>query len=147
MSKLRTVKTPLSDHVPTMMRQVAADLRAIEKCPDYRVDMHRWHDPDSDGVCSVCAAGASMARRFGVLPDCFSTPSSLESLGDGVSGKLRAIEELRTGDVRCAQAFLPSIPESVHDRCMPLYKFDPEAWHKAWLALADEIEAAMEAQQ
>ena len=77
MPALKTVSTPLSKKPWTAIRQAVADLKACEKADGYKINMYAWHNPN--GECSVCWAGAVMARRhheadFGLDDGFFDQP-------------------------------------------------------------------------
>ena len=97
--------TQLPDKPSALIRLALTDLRKVEKQPDiYAVNMYFWHrsydDPvfkDGRAQCSVCLAGAVMAKSLNVSPDCNVRPESFEA---STYQKLMALDCFRKGDLR-----------------------------------------------
>lgn len=93
--------TALPDKPSALLTLALDDLEVIEKDPRYEVVMSRWHEPDplGRGKCSVCLAGAVIARSLGgdhlryLQPDMFSPDDH---------HKLRALDGFRAGSYRAA---------------------------------------------
>ena len=90
---LRRLKN-LSDNPGTAILQALDDLRAVERMKArYVVSMGTWHEPQADGRCAVCLAGAVMARRDAVTPlDEVSTSHFVEA----DARKLDALDAFRS---------------------------------------------------
>ena len=79
-----------------LLKLALKDLKAVEADGRYMVDMEVYHTQLSEGVCSVCLAGAVMAfslgahREEGLSPRCF--PGKLEY-------KLEALDHFRAGSI------------------------------------------------
>jgi hypothetical protein len=64
------VSEPLSDDLPTAIRQAVDDMLACAAHPAYAVHMMTYHSPlyNPDNKCEVCLGGAVLARRDPELP-------------------------------------------------------------------------------
>ena len=81
--------------VPSKLIKLALkDLKLVEKDRRYRISMNTtWHEPN--GKCTVCFAGAVMAKALKVSPKEEATPWSCEDASDA----LKALDEFRQGNV------------------------------------------------
>jgi hypothetical protein len=68
--------------------------------PRYKIDFGFWHEPDEDGGdCSICMAGAVIARRLCLDPTQEKEP---DFFGIPVARRLHAIDQLRLGNIKAA---------------------------------------------
>ena len=78
------------------------DLKKCEKDDDYKIEMSVWHEPNQGtniGVCEVCLAGAVMAKTLLEDPYEDKWPNLYP---EEIKNKLRAIEDIRTFDIKSA---------------------------------------------
>ena len=106
--------TQLPDKPSELLQMALDDLLAIEKDPNYLIDMFTWHRKNY-GRCWLCPAGAVMARRLGAKPDEDLNPANYD---DDTERKLLAINLLRRGELEAVFYNLekskpPSLPEHV----------------------------------
>jgi hypothetical protein len=65
--------------VPSQLIRLALkDLEEVEKNPSYKVYMSAWHQPQPEGPCLVCLAGAVMAQSLGVCSNNEYNPDDFE---------------------------------------------------------------------
>jgi hypothetical protein len=83
----------LPNKLSALLRIAVADAKAVEKDKRYRLDMMAWHTP-AGAKCSVCMAGATMAKTLTVDIRKDVDPSSLSA---STNRRLRAIDYMRTG--------------------------------------------------
>ena len=151
-----TEPTKLPDTLHGLLTVALDDLKKVERSKRYDVDMGVWHCPDDlTGGCSVCAAGAVMAKTLGLGRGVATTPGLL--LDDGLTdedtcNKLRAINKLRGGEPSLAWDYLKGRepwdlgagdnPYVNLDRCVPLYEVDRRGWWRAMRKLQRDLEEA-----
>ena len=85
--------TKLSD----MLRLAIKDYRACIADPNYVINMTDWHIPitqDGEKLCSVCLAGAVMAKTCKALPSYYYVASDHD-----ICSQLRVLDRLRSGDI------------------------------------------------
>lgn len=131
-------KNTLPDKPSELIRVALFDLEACERDPLYRVEMDDWHAP-KNGVCEVCLAGATLAKRFNAPRDEHLDPGDF---GNDVEEKLYALNEFRVGFVASGLGDMGlDIPDemlgSVH---VPDYRTNPDAFKVAMRAIANELE-------
>ena len=129
----------------TLIRDAIHDLTLQEKLKGVKIRMSNWHLP-SAGVCHQCLAGSVMSRRLGVDTNADTRPHELPD----VAARLRALEELRCGEIRAAYHKLKlERPASLPVRVpIPNYhRRGPSAFKAAMRALADQLEAAQPTNQ
>lgn len=84
---------------PSKLIRVA--LRDLEKCENdfrYRVDMSFWHNASEEtGVCSVCLAGATLAKTMGAPPG-ETVSVFLGGTNPGIMTKLLFLDSCRPDD-------------------------------------------------
>lgn len=135
-----TEANQLPDKPSELIRVALDDLKKCEASPGYRINMNNWHIPLGAGTCEVCLAGAVMAQSLGSSPRHDMSPPSFVG---SESKKLRALDCFRMGDAWSgtnAMGFdCPDLEDLVE---IPEYRDDPEAFHKAMRALADDLEGA-----
>lgn len=106
------------------------DLDAVEADNAYRVHMEYWHVPGCT-FCSVCFAGAVMAKSLKTSPDALLGPYDFE---EPLKGKLEAIHFLKAGKVNLALQSLGSVirlPEELDrdfERSVVPYDKDKDAF-------------------
>lgn len=87
----KPVKLP--DKLSVLIRLALVDLGKAERDPRYKVDMGKWHEPNSH--CSVCFAGAVIAFSLGTSSlTCLTANSFPEDDRD----KLLALDNVRSGN-------------------------------------------------
>ena len=92
----------LPDLPSDLIRVALADLRQIEKRPEYVVDMDIWHESRLH-TCAVCFAGAVMALELGIG---VNTNMEASDFNDDIAPKLEALEEFRAGEVDVGLEYL-----------------------------------------
>lgn len=121
------------------IRMAVADLEAVEKLPQYRIDMGAWHEPAPDGLCEVCFAGAVMARTHKLPQHRYS--SGFDIAGWDWNCVFDALNELRKGGVAsAAQSMGVKIP-SFHKMDVTSYDENPEQFKADMLRTASFLEA------
>lgn len=98
MTELKTkpkYELELPDKPSELIRFAMTELAVVEQHPDYRIDMWEWHVPQ-EGLCSVCLAGAVMAR---VMPADIKFMFGHDFFSDETERKLDAIDAFRVGSV------------------------------------------------
>lgn len=137
-----------------LIRVALKDLSAAEKA-GMNVNMGCWYDKNKEGGCTVCLAGAVMARHFELDKDEGVAPSTLWSrnlINSQTYDKLRALDFFRSGQIENALEQLglgmsfqdkrrERLYSSMGHRYMPDYDENPQAFHKALGKLADDLEA------
>ena len=97
----------LPDTLSGLLRVAVKDCRKAAKTKNVKFDMGRWFDSEGAG-CYVCMAGAVMRGSLGVKTAsvrAYNKKGHLLTPGSfrlPIGNKLRAINALRTGDVRQA---------------------------------------------
>ena len=130
-------KNQLPDKPSELIRRALQDMEAVEKMPQYRINLSTWHEPKDD-VCEVCLAGATMAAEGLPLKMEF-LPSQFD---DKTSDKLHALNFLRFGWIYDAFDCLEiDFPESI-DRyvCITDYEDSPKQFKSDMYKLADYLE-------
>jgi hypothetical protein len=122
------------------------DVVEVEQLKDrYVVSMNAvYHSPGDAGDkrCTVCAAGAIMARRLLADPELEAWPYNF---GTQNGDALYAVDCLRTGDVAGALRHLglSGYSTSPLDRDMPAYSAEgAPRWHEAMLELIHDLTKA-----
>ena len=133
----------LPDHPAELIRVALADLKLVEADDRYVANMDWWHVPNKDvhGRCSVCLAGAVMAKHLGQSPSDYILPNEA-----GETKKLLALNAFRSGYICDAFDILDiAAPDSLgDDRLVPGDNpKDPAPFHAAMHKLADDIEQAV----
>ena len=110
-----------------LLRRALEDLDACARDSRYKIDMAQYHKSESEGACSVCLAGAVMAKSLHAHPH--------ESFGPkhfpGDTAALLALDYFRKGDIQLGLNCLPihcagvSIPALIK---VPRYCDDPVQW-------------------
>jgi hypothetical protein len=128
----------LPDTPSELLTVALADLAAVERDPRYRINMGSWHVPEEDGTCSVCLAGAVMARTLDMNPLKPLGPCDAGVLEESLENKLQALDELRNGDLREALELLGmDLPEHLAARHrIPGYEDDPHGFRRELHKLA-----------
>ena len=121
----------LSKLKPSELLELALnDLELCEKDPRYRIDMSDWHlTLTPHGVCSVCLAGAMLAK---------STDWPIDETYDLFCGEhdtqVEAVDMLRNGSIGRALLHLgvisygDEVPDGLSDVWVPNYTFQPEVF-------------------
>ncbi len=96
--------TDLPNKLSDLLDLALVDLRRVEADPTYGVKMEFWHCK-VDGCCSVCLAGAVLAKTVGL--SIYKQISShnigeLDCYGTKLSVKMQALDDVRRSDVRSA---------------------------------------------
>lgn len=94
----------LPDKLWQLLELAINDAQLCQSDSQFKLDMLEWLEPDcEDTVCRVCMAGAVMAKTLGCPTDEECYPSRI---GGTTEAKLRAINELRLGDVYGAKSWI-----------------------------------------
>tara|TARA_R110000851_G_scaffold29641_1_gene81421 strand:+ start:771 stop:1283 length:513 start_codon:yes stop_codon:yes gene_type:complete len=92
---MKTSKLP--DLSSELLMVAMQDFELVENDDRYNIDMDNWHiNKKLEGKCSVCHAGAVMAKTFGVDVRTTIQPSRFD---EDVSHKLCAIDSIRQGEL------------------------------------------------
>lgn len=128
-----------------LIRLALADLRACEADSWYAVDMYMWHYPSKSKkhpkICSVCLAGAVMAKSLDADIGEALEPEQCE----GNEYQLRALDYFRCASennlmiLACHLLVARPIEWGIE---IPLYSEDPKGFHQTLGALADAFEAS-----
>lgn len=93
--KNTTIKKPKIANKPSQaIFQAVADLIAVERKPQYRINMSDYHSPEN-GKCEVCFAGAVLAQA-GNDPAVYIDPAEFDSV---TQHKLYALDSFRNGQI------------------------------------------------
>jgi hypothetical protein len=123
-----------------LIRDALDDLKLNENCPDVCISMNNWHTP-AEGVCLVCLAGSTVARRCGTFLDQKVVPSTLR--GDDARA-MRALDYFRTGfdDDGLRELGLRKPWSIEYTRLVRSFHTDREAFYLDLYKLADDLEEA-----
>lgn len=132
----------LPDKFSDFLELALQDLEDIEMSRFYNVDMGRWHVPSASGVrCTVCLAGAMMARHCGVPIKSRATPSDTDIHSElhGVSAAQFGLYDeaildwLEPEDSQVDRLGLDTTGWSAVDihGYEPDYEADPDMWREA----------------
>lgn len=99
--------TELPDKLSELIEVALQDLECVEQDSRYTINMAKWHDPkvayapptddpEQPLACSVCLAGAVIAKRSNIAPTEFVLPALL---GPDIKSKLEILDHLRAGQV------------------------------------------------
>ena len=139
----------LPTHPSRLIRVALADLSAIEADDRYVVDMSEWHRPAYDDdrgrkVCSVCLAGAVLAKTVGVPHKQTISTADLDQY-DRVEGRLRALDFFRLGEISAGLEMLGydvnelSEEWTQYARKSEYSPADPDEFHDRMHRLADYL--------
>ena len=136
---VKAINKTLLPSVPSKLIEIALnDLEAMEKTPGVQIDMRSWHDADAGG-CSVCMAGAVMAKRLGAERDITYYPRDFP----GDTRQLNAINLLRVGDVENACYTLKiKNPNDFPDREIIDYELSPTLFKEQMRSFARDLRVA-----
>lgn len=129
-----------------LIRLALADLTRVERSKKrYVVDMEHYHWPNYDPCvikdkCSVCFAGAVMAKTLDADPKIFHLPSEYPSK---VCSQLGALDQFRQGHVLAGLALLGiDKPEGIGStRTVFPHKCDPAEFKADMHKLANHLES------
>jgi hypothetical protein len=98
MAKLSNKPKSLPNKPSALILLALKDLEQIEASNKYNVNMSTFHSPSYryNGKCSVCLAGAVMAKTLNVRPNQYRGPIDM---GDPIKRKLYAIDHFRQGGI------------------------------------------------
>lgn len=109
-----------------LLTDALADLEACERNPAYEIDMNTWYCDDKDiGICTVCMAGAYLARRH---PDVIQYSMYIERIPPELLAILKCINEIRGGHFRSAQCYLhfpDELREELNSRFVEVPEYRP----------------------
>jgi len=133
--------TTLPNTPSELIRVALADLRKVEVDERYKVDMGWWHKIDGAAPCSVCLAGAVMAKTLEVP---ITSDIHPRVFGQEITDRLYALGYFRTGTVNMGFYRLdihrpPHIPEAV---TIPEYADGREPFHAAMNEMANQLKKA-----
>jgi len=97
----------LPDTLSGLLTLALDDLAKCDADLRYIVDMGSWHEPDRQGRCAVCLAGAVMAKSLG-YPHSSLFPSSFSG---SLRCKMEALNCLRKGECIDAWRWLNEFSE------------------------------------
>ena len=101
------------------------DLKKCEADPNYKIAMSIYY-AKHNGLCYVCAAGAVIAQRL--QPD--AKVLNPWNFPEAITKRLKAINELREGNLLMAFVLLNGFSEYISNFSMPVYE-SPDWWHYA----------------
>ena len=138
----------LPTHPSRLIRVALADLSAIEADDRYVVNMSDWHAPITDNygrkVCSVCLAGAVMAKTVGVPHEQAISTADLDQY-DRVEGRLRALDFFRLGEISAGLEMLGYDVNELSEEWQQYARksgyspADPDEFHDRMHRLADYL--------
>jgi hypothetical protein len=87
-----------------VLRLALDDFEAVSRDARYVIDFGNWHRPPdgmtaSKTACSVCLAGAVIARSLGAPAHLYLEP---EDYSEALELRLAALDHLRSGGISCA---------------------------------------------
>ena len=93
-------ESKLPDKPSELIRVALGDLQKCIDDPHYSIDMNNWHVP-CVGYCSVCLAGAVMAKTFEIDPRAGTTPGKYfkREWNNPDFIKLEALDRFRCGQI------------------------------------------------
>ena len=134
--KAMTKDSKLPNKLSALIRVALVDLKECEADDKYIINMENWHVPLDKGTCSLCFAGAVMAKTLGARIHTGLDPSDFDD-----SLKLRALDYVRAGTVGFALGLMSQSKTPVYDGEEVVYKDDPELFHEQMGQLADDLQA------
>ncbi len=129
---------------PSALITVALDdLRKVEHSPKYTVGMGTWHTPHGK-KCTVCLAGAVMAKTLKTLPTDYRTPDSFDTR---TMLALEGLDSFRTGWMESGLEYcgVKERPRNAHlflDRDVPQYRKNRQGFHRAMRKMARDLRKA-----
>lgn len=87
----------LPDKLSDLLELAIDDVAKCSRDSRYEIDMGMWHQPQSNGSCLVCMAGAVMAKTMEVPVGTYSSPGCYYLNEAEKWRKLGAINSIRTG--------------------------------------------------
>jgi len=129
----------IAEKASALIRLALTDLRAVERLPQYKVDMEAWHEPRR-GRCRVCLAGAVMARTLNVPADQIRYPFDFPH---DIEVQLAALNKFRVGLVRSGCKLLSKdVPAEIPIFLkVPPYPADRSGFWAALLEIAKLLES------
>jgi hypothetical protein len=141
------LKEPKISNKPSVaIRQAVADLEAIEKMPEFMIDMNMYFGKLEDengnpkGKCAVCFAGAMIARAKND-PNIYIEP---DRFPNKTRDKLYGLDRFRAGYISDGLEMfgikkLPSL--LAHDVEVPEYYDNKSRFKKKMLEISDQLKA------
>lgn len=126
-----------------LIRLALADLTRVERSKKYVVDMDHFHFPNFDPdrvTCSVCFAGAVMAKTLDANPKIFHLPSEYPPK---VRDQLAALDQFRQGKVADGLLYLGiAKPQGIGStRTVFPHESDPAEFKADMHKLANHLES------
>ena len=136
----------LPDSPGDLIRDTVAALEECEADPRYAINMHHVHYyqtlPNGTNVCTVCFAGAAMAKRLGVDPT-----NSVLIADMPERWKLYALDDFRQGCVERALRYLDADDGYYRPRpSSPVRDYEadgPAEFKEDMLKLAERLDAEL----
>lgn len=130
-------KNELPDKPSELIRRALQDMEAVEKMPQYMINLSTWHEPKGD-VCEVCLAGATIAAQ-GFPSNKTIWPYDFD---DKTWAKLSALNYLRIGWIENAFDYLDiDFPENINKWVnITTYEKSPEKFKSDMYKLADYLQ-------
>lgn len=129
----------LPDKPSELIRVAIKDLQACRLDSKYIIRMdNTWHDGEFEDVCSICLAGAVMAKTFGLSPYSNLSPSYFRISGE--DNKLYSLDAFRGGDVKGGMLRLNIPYNSKMDRTITDYSKNPDQFIEDMLKMSDDLE-------
>jgi hypothetical protein len=118
------------------------DLIKVERSKKFVINMGDWHHAEPDGKCSVCFAGAVMAKtcKFSLEQNGDVRPNR-HSMGENMD-QFFALDSLRQGEVKLAASELSLDTVDGLDRDIASYHLDPKRFRSDMRKLASDLKKA-----
>jgi hypothetical protein len=132
------IMTQLPNKLSDLIELALNDLEAVEAQPDkYRVNMLNWHEPQEDGICEVCFAGAVLANTIKLDPA--TDDWDVMESGQCATALMFALDDARRGDIRDALEQLGTEVDGQFDRGVTPYRLDPAKFKAEMRKLASDL--------
>ena len=132
-------KLTLPKKASGVIRLALSCLNKVEQSKLYKVDMHKWHEPNKR--CSVCFAGVVMAKFLGAEPSWHGYPGDYPQ---GTANKLSALNCFRRGQIDIALSCMNRhLRKGIEpDRPITSYKLNSAQFKRDMRKLARDLDAA-----
>ena len=119
----------LPDKIHLLLDVALNDLNKVRRSKRYDVDMNDWHSGPHNGLCTVCLAGAVMAKT---LHADYTKDINPVMMGENCD-KLYALDDLRCGNLWDSMVMLCIDPPEDFPTYMyiPEYAADPTGFLRA----------------
>ena len=87
----------LPNNLIDLLKIAVKDLKKCKADPKYNIEMGLWHEPERNGKCSVCIAGAIIAKTLKTNIAEEKSPHQFRHKSSDIYWKLVLIDKIRCG--------------------------------------------------